>query len=241
MTWYRFALLADRLGFDSEVIRQLKADDPYRIEARNFLLKHNPPELYTFDPQLFEECVEQIARTRAAAVEKGQWYIKPPMVVDGPGEPLPRRRGRFFQTAYEYERNYLFLDILYDAADARGKGITSLFVRRSAYFAFFGRRVPSATAEAAQGRPPRNPGGKSGPAPPQAPAAEPSAPKRARRDRPTPPPPSSQEQVALVPVSQASENSSSQEQMQLVPASQASENVSIHPHFLDYASQETEQ
>jgi len=252
VTWYRFALLADRLGFDSEVIRQLKADDPYRIEARNFLLKHNPPELYTFDPQLFEECVEQIARTRAAAVEKGQGYIKPPVVVDGPGEPLPRRRGRFFQTAYEYERNYLFLDIFYDAADARGKGITSLFVRRSAYFAFFGRRLPSATAEAARGRPPRNPEGnmtresggapphhaESGPAPPQTPAAEPSAPKRSRRDRPTPPPPSSQQQVALVPVSQANENLSSQEQMQLVPASEASENVSIHPHFLDYASQE---
>ena len=82
VTWYRFALLADRLGFDSEVIRQLKADDPYRVEARNFLLKHNPPELYTYDQQLFEECVEQMARTRAAVVEKGRQHIKPPVVVD---------------------------------------------------------------------------------------------------------------------------------------------------------------
>ena len=62
--------MADRLGFDSEVIRQLKADNLYKVEACNFLLKHNPPELYTFDLQLFEECVEQMARTRVVVVEK---------------------------------------------------------------------------------------------------------------------------------------------------------------------------
>jgi hypothetical protein len=228
VTWYRFALLADQLGFDSKVIKKLKADDPYRAEARNFLLKHNPPELYTFDPQLFEECVEQMARIRAAVVEKNRQYLKPPVVVDGPGETLPRRCGRFFQIAYEYERNYLFLGLLYDAMDARGKGITSFFVRRSTYFAFFGKRVPSTTAEV---RPPRNPEGnmtgesdgalphnaESGPVPPQAPADELSA----RRDRPTPAPPSSQEQMALVPTSQASEN------------------VCICPYFLDCASRKT--
>lgn len=225
VTWYRFALFADRLGFDSEVIRKLKANDPYQAEARSFLLKHNPPELYTFDPQLFEECVEQMVRTRVAAVEKDRQCIKPSVVVDGPGEPLLRRCGRFFQIAYEYNRNYLYLDYLYHATNARGKGITSFFVQSSIYFAFFGRRVPSVMAEV---RPPRNPEGnmtgesdgtfphnaQSGPALPQAPADEPSA----RRGRPTAPPPSSQEQMALVPTSQASEN------------------VCIHPRFLDYAS-----
>lgn len=230
VTWSQFALLADRLGFDSEVIRRLKADDPYRAEARNFLLKHNSPKLYTFNPQLFEECVEQMARTRAAVVEKVRQHIKPPVVVDGLGEPLPRRCGRFFQTAYEYERNYLFLDVLYDDTDARGKGITSFFVCRSAYFAFFGRRVPSATAEVPQ--PPRNPEGNmsrgsdgaspSGPAPSQAPAAEPPSRKEARRDRLTTPP------------------SLSQDQMAVVPPSQVSENVCTHPNCLDYAIRKTE-
>jgi hypothetical protein len=215
VTWHRFALLADRLGFESKVIDQLKADDPYRTEARNFLLKHNPPEFYTFNQQLFEDCVEQMATARAAFVEKDRQYIKPPVVVDGPGEPLPRRCGRFFQSAYEYERRYLFLDVLYDATSAIGKGITSFFVRRSTYFAFFGTGVPNATAEAPEdsmnggsdGESPHN--ANFGPAPPQDPAAEPPARKRARTDRPTPPPPSSQEQMALVPrhlTSQASEN-----------------------------------
>jgi hypothetical protein len=92
--------------------------------------------------------MEQMARTRAAVIEKDRQYIKPPVVVDGPGKPLPRQCGRFFQTAYEYERNYLFLDVLYNATDTRGKGIISFFVRRSIYFAFFGRRLPGAMAEA---------------------------------------------------------------------------------------------
>jgi hypothetical protein len=37
------------LTWCSLAVRQLKADDPYKVEARNFLLKHNPPELYTYD------------------------------------------------------------------------------------------------------------------------------------------------------------------------------------------------
>ena len=219
VTWHRFALLADRLGFDSEIIRKLKTDDPFRAEARNFVLKHNPPELYDLNPEVFENCVEQLARARAEAVEKQRQYIKPPAVVDGPGESLPRRCGRFFQTAYEYERNYLFLGVLYDGTNARGKGITSIFVRRSIYFAFFGRRLPNATAEAPRGRPPQKPEGimtggsdgssphdaVSGPAPTQCIPDEHAARRGERRDRPTPPPPSSQAQMALVPTSQTSE------------------------------------
>jgi len=54
-----------------------------------------------------------------------------------------------------------------------------------------------------------------------------------------PPPPSSQEQMALVPALQASENSSSQEQMALVPISP--ENVCIHPRSLDYTFRKTEE
>lgn len=228
VTWYRFALLAHRLGFDSKVIQQLRADDPYRIEARNFLLKHNPPEFYTFNQQLFEDCVDQMAKTRAAVVERDRHYTKPPLVVDGPGEPLLRRCGRFFHTAHEYERNYLFLDVLYDATDVRGEGITSFFARRSTYFAFFGRRVPSASPDIPIGRPPQNPeSDMSGeespndvnpwPAPenPLVPAR-----KRARREHPRPPPPPSQEQTALVP-------------RQLTP--HTSENVCIHSCFPNYS------
>jgi len=199
--WHRFALFADRLGFDSKVIRKLKADDPYRTEARNFLLKHNSPEFYTFNQELFEDCVEQMARTRAAAVEKDRPFVRPPAVVDGPGEPLPRRCGRFFQTAYEYDRKYLFLEVLYGANDVRGKGITSFFARRSTYFAFFGMRVLSAVAEATGGRPESTDGGSAQNVKQEVPADVSPAPKRARIEYVTTPSPSSEEQVALVPTS----------------------------------------
>jgi hypothetical protein len=232
VTWYRFALLADRLGFNSQVIRQLKADDPYKTEARNYLLKHNPPEFYTFDQRLFEDCVEQMARTRAAVVEKDRQYVRPPLVVDGPGESLSRRCGRFFQTAHEYDRNYLFLEVLYDTDNSRGKGITSFFVRRSVYFAFFGRSVPSGKAEAPGGRPPpSSPSGnmdwESGRGEERSPnnvdsrPADPSAPKRPRIERQISPLRSSQEQRALVPI---------EHPLTL----QAGENVCLHPHHPVY-------
>jgi hypothetical protein len=89
-----------------------------------------------------------MARTRAVVVEKDRQHIKPPVVVDEPGEPLPRQYGRFFQTVYEYERNYLFLDVLYNTTNTRGKGIILFFIRRSIYFAFFSRRLPGAMAKA---------------------------------------------------------------------------------------------
>ena len=106
--------------------------------------------------------MEQIAKTRAAVVEKDGQCIKPLLVVDGPGESLPRRCGRFFQAAYEYDRNYLFLDVLYDATDVRGRGVTSFFVRRSTYFAFFGLSVPIASAEVGRPPPEGNMSGESG-------------------------------------------------------------------------------
>lgn len=227
VTWHRFALLANRLGFNSKAIEQLKANDPYSIEARNFLLKRNPPELYIFDRQLFEDCVEQMAKARAAVVEKDRQYTWPSVVVDRVGEPLSRRCGRFFQTAYENERKYLFLEVLYNAPDATGRGITSFFVRKSTYFAFFGRRIPGATAEAPGGRPTPNPDGdinrnsdgesshsiNLGPASPQAPAVQSPARKRTS-DCSTPA--SGQHQVAVVP-------------RHLTP--QASENVCVHLRY----------
>jgi hypothetical protein len=154
VTWHRFAVLADQLGFSSKAIRELKDNDPYTAEARNYFLKRYPLESYTLDQQLLENCMQQIAKAGAAAVKKSREYSRPPVVTQGPGEQVARRYGRFFQAAHEYKRNYLFMDVLYNTADKRGRGITSLFVRRSTFFAFFGRYTPGRTAEAPGGRPP---------------------------------------------------------------------------------------
>lgn len=154
VTWSQFALLTDQLSFNSEVIKQLKADDLYQTKACNFLLKHNSSKLYIFNLQLFEKCIKQMTRTCAAVVKKVWQHIKPLMMINELSELLSWQCGHFFQTVYKYKQNYLFLNVLYNDTDVREKSITSFFVYRSAYFTFFDRHMSSAMAEVPQ--PPQN-------------------------------------------------------------------------------------
>jgi hypothetical protein len=135
--------LALRLSFNSKKIRQLEADDLFKSKACNFLLKYNPPELYDFDQQLLEDCVENIAKAYTSIVEKEKEYIKLLLVVEGEGKSLLQQYRRFFQSAYKYVRNYLFLEVLYKSSYVRAKGIILFFVIRSIYFAFFGNPTSS--------------------------------------------------------------------------------------------------
>ena len=142
IVWHKFALLADKLGFDSKAIRKLKAEDPYESVSRASLLNHNPPGLYTYDEAFFEASIKQMAQTLGSAVEKNPQSIKPPLMVDGPGESLQRRRGRVFEKAYELSRDSLFLKVLHNANEDKREGIGPVFVRRSVFFAFFGGQRP---------------------------------------------------------------------------------------------------
>ena len=70
ITWHWFVLLANQLGFDSEIIWKLKTDNLFRAEAYNFVLKYNPPKLYDINPELFEKCIEYLARAHIEAIKK---------------------------------------------------------------------------------------------------------------------------------------------------------------------------
>lgn len=145
VAWHKYASLASRLGFDSPAIRRLMADDPYKKYARASLQKSCLSESYTFDEVAFESCVEKIASTLATATKKSPHPVTPALVTDGVGEDLPRRCGRFFETAYDQDRELLFLETLNSTfQNQRGKSITSFFVRRCVYFAFFGEQFTQA-------------------------------------------------------------------------------------------------
>jgi hypothetical protein len=63
----------------------------------------------------------------------------PFLVTSGPGEAKSRRCGVPFVSAYDAELEFLFIDHLHDKKLVRGEGITSFFVRKYIYLAFFGR------------------------------------------------------------------------------------------------------
>ena len=103
---YGLADLAERLGFKSEKISDLKAK--YSSHAGG----------------------------RSPSVQS-----KPVYVVDGPGECQERRCACPFDLAYEQSKEFLFLDNMHSTDKSQGSSIQSVFVRRSVYLAYFGRRV----------------------------------------------------------------------------------------------------
>ena len=103
---YRLADLAERLGFKSEKISDLKAKNSSHADGRS---------------------------------PSGQ--SKPAYVVDGPGECQERRCACPFDLAFEQSKDFLFLDNMYSTDKSQGSSIQPVFVRRSVYLAYFGRRV----------------------------------------------------------------------------------------------------
>jgi flagellar biosynthesis GTPase FlhF len=63
----------------------------------------------------------------------------PPLVTSGPGVPRKQRCGLPNAQAHEEDCKFAFINNLHNESQEQGEGITSFFVLRSKYFAFFGR------------------------------------------------------------------------------------------------------
>lgn len=77
--------------------------------------------------------------------------LNPVLVTTGRGEIKSQRCGLLRKRTYVEDSGFLYLNNIYDSATERGEGLTSFFVRRSVFFAFYGRHpwnnVNSATFE----------------------------------------------------------------------------------------------
>ena len=62
----------------------------------------------------------------------------PITVTTGPGENINRRHGLPRMNTFREDKNYLYLDNLFREQDGTGEGITSFFVLKSWFMAFFG-------------------------------------------------------------------------------------------------------
>ncbi|KAG0124878.1 hypothetical protein HOY82DRAFT_493588 [Tuber indicum] len=141
-TWYGFARLAQHLGFASEQIDALVETDPDEKAARDFILSTRPLEQYSIEPHKLQNSIRQIKGILKDMLTRSQRLAKDPelVTVGCPGEALSRRCGRPYQQSYEYDRHYLYIDLLY-CDEPEGEDIPSLYSRREVFFAFFGRRT----------------------------------------------------------------------------------------------------
>ncbi|OBT55954.1 hypothetical protein VE04_03627 [Pseudogymnoascus sp. 24MN13] len=124
-----------------DIPREAVADDPVKkpiARADNAVLRRYADlatELGFVSPEITN--LQQYPRSTATGVENPR--SSPPLVTPGPGVARAKRCGIPRRRAYEEDRGSLFINHLHDGRQDQGEGITSFFVRRSVYFAFFGR------------------------------------------------------------------------------------------------------
>ncbi|KAL5687471.1 hypothetical protein EMGR_001738 [Emarellia grisea] len=142
MILHDMATLAQRLGFDSPHIQTLIQQSPDRQIARDILLKARKKDRYQYPEDIFESLVTRICECFTEAV---------PLDHPTPLEPamarevkLNERYGLPHQNAQRQDARLLFLDELHADNEPLDRKVTTLFVRRCFYFAFFGQ-LPETT------------------------------------------------------------------------------------------------
>ncbi|KAH7016538.1 uncharacterized protein B0I36DRAFT_254585 [Microdochium trichocladiopsis] len=139
VTLFRLADLASRLGFTSEPIRNILQHSPSRQVARTALLAVIKPGRYMY--KNLEGVVDQITGVFESAELVPLSEASSSTQTSGQNEG-PIRWGLPHNIDHERDRESLFLPNLHAELMSPFPLMTSIFVRRSVYFAFFGRELP---------------------------------------------------------------------------------------------------
>ncbi|KAI1906769.1 hypothetical protein LOZ65_006832, partial [Ophidiomyces ophidiicola] len=134
---YEMAAFAQSLGFSSDEIKALIKLSPDRQVARAVLLKARDPERFQYDSGIFESLVNRIVAcfSYAAPIE----CRSSPDSSSGSETPLRARCGLPHSKAQKHDRQFLFVDQVHTEDMPAGEKVSTLFVRRCVYFAFFGK------------------------------------------------------------------------------------------------------
>jgi len=145
-----FAALAIQLGFKSDQISALSQRSADREIARAALLNARKLDHYEYTDATLESNVEQIVRLFDTATSVQVEQVCPAFVSDD-SEASGVRCGFPDDEAHTRDAASLTIANLHVEVTEQGESITSFFVRRSVYFAFFGR--PTGTRSGARSHP----------------------------------------------------------------------------------------
>lgn len=143
------ATLAKKLGFRTPPIKAILRQSPDHQIARAALLKARKPDHYHYDRETFESLVEQIAGCFALAIPN---EAAPVAHTTGWAIQLKERCGVPQEQTQQLDRPHIFFDTLHSATVSQ-RNLSSLEVRRSVYYAFFGKPTPATTPRASLGPP----------------------------------------------------------------------------------------
>jgi hypothetical protein len=148
-----FAVLANKLRFESNEITALKLRSSDREIARDALLRARNQDRYDYGDGDIESHIEKILGLFATARPRNTEQSCPALVSDGPDTAGPRC-GFPDEEAHARDRRCLYISNLQSDQEEQGESITSFFVRRSVYFAFFGRLAETSTTHSNPAPPP---------------------------------------------------------------------------------------
>lgn len=111
--------------------------DPDKEEAKRALLSARNQAIFEYDSSSFDALLSHITTAFNEAKKRKPKQRNAEITCSTNGEPIVRRCGRQYSRAYEGDRYCLVKD--YFSCDMqKNVSITSLFVRRSVYHAFWG-------------------------------------------------------------------------------------------------------
>ena len=135
--WYELACEAKKLGFNFQAVTRILSQNPDKQAAKRLLLTARSPEHFEFDPAVFDSLILQVADALGHARRRHVDDREPQLTLSHFGEPVARRCGRQFSESYLRDRKFLTDDYFLRKVD-RNTDISSLFVRRSVFWAFWG-------------------------------------------------------------------------------------------------------
>ncbi|EXK27443.1 hypothetical protein FOMG_15996 [Fusarium oxysporum f. sp. melonis 26406] len=134
--WHRLAQKARRLGFESDEIRRLAVTNPDEQVASKALQDARPTALYEYDESEVQDILSRIVHEFTRARARASTDIESTFTTIGAGEPITRRCGRQYSGAYMHDRWSFNLDE-FSRRTRESRDITSLFVRKSVFHAFW--------------------------------------------------------------------------------------------------------
>ncbi|KAG4266821.1 hypothetical protein FPRO04_13059 [Fusarium proliferatum] len=136
MNWHRLAQKARRLGFESDEIRHLAVTNPDEQVALKALQDARPSSWYEYDESevqnILSRIVHEFTRARARVSDESESTF----TTIGAGELITRRCGRQYSGAYMRDR-WSFNLAGFSRRTPESRDITSLFVRKSVFHAFW--------------------------------------------------------------------------------------------------------
>ncbi|KAF4951692.1 hypothetical protein FGADI_7286 [Fusarium gaditjirri] len=134
--WHRLAQKARHLGFETDEVIRLAITNPDEQVASKALQDARPTALYEYNESEVQDILSRIVHEFTRARARASTDIESTFTTIGAGEPIARRCGRQYSGAYMRDR-WSFDLSAFSRHTPESRDITSLFVRKSVFHAFW--------------------------------------------------------------------------------------------------------